>query len=87
MSDSQVAQVKSGLTALRKQVANNLEKQNVAKDDLKLVLGALDDVIDVVEKTVEAKNSNAALAAILDPGPLPSWPAQQLPTAPSWKRP
>ena len=67
ISDAQVAQVKSGLATLRKSVTKELENQNLAEDEVKLASRLLGDVIDVVEKTVEAKNSDAALAVMLDP--------------------
>ena len=67
MSDAQVAQIKSGLAALRKRVAKELENQSLAEDEVKLASQLLDDVIDVVEKTVKAKKTDAALALMLDP--------------------
>ncbi len=67
LTDADVAQAKSALAALRKSVTKELEKQGLAEAELKLASQLLGDVIDVLEKTAEAKKSDGGLAVLLDP--------------------
>jgi hypothetical protein len=68
MSDAEVAQLKGHLATARKSIAKELQKQNLADDELKLASQFLNDLLDVVEKNVEAKKTDIAMSLMLDPG-------------------
>ena len=67
LSDAQVAQARANLATLRKSIKNELGKQDLSKDDLTLASQLLGDMIDVLEKTVASKKTDAALSVVLDP--------------------
>jgi hypothetical protein len=67
IEDAEVAQIKSALATMRKSAVKGLENQGLTEDEVKLASQLLGDMIDVFEKTVEAKNTDAALSLMLDP--------------------
>jgi hypothetical protein len=66
-SDAQIAKMKTGMAALRRSAENGLKSQDIPKDKAKLAMQLLDDIISVVQKTIESKKSDAAMALKLDP--------------------
>jgi hypothetical protein len=67
LTDAQVAQAKSGLTSLRASVTKELGNQGLTEVQLKLAKQLFGDMIDVVEKTVDAKKADGAVSLMLDP--------------------
>ncbi len=67
LTDAQAAQAKIALSDARKQLAKGLEGKGLAGDQLKLALKLLGDVFDVLEKTIETKKTDAAIALVLRP--------------------
>ena len=66
-SDAQVAQAKASVATLRKSLAEELEKQGLSKDEVELTSRLIGDVLDVLEKTVEARNIDVGLAVLVAP--------------------
>lgn len=68
LSDNDVAQAKSALATLRKSATKELANQELGEEHVKLATKLLDDVIGVLEKTAEAKKTDAAMSLMLEPG-------------------
>ncbi|MEN6406371.1 MAG: hypothetical protein ABFC77_07865 [Thermoguttaceae bacterium] len=68
MSDAQAAQAKNSLADLRKSVVLELGKQGLAPNEVKLVSQLFGDVLTVLEKTVDTKKTDTAVAVTLEPG-------------------
>jgi hypothetical protein len=67
MSDAQVAQVKIGLSTFQRKAAKSLEQQGLGDEELKVAQQLLGDLLDVAQKTVDSKQTDSALAVMLDP--------------------
>lgn len=67
LTDAQVVQARGGLAALRSSVTKELENQGLSKAEVKLAKQLLGDLIDVVEKTIDGKKTDGAVALMLDP--------------------
>ena len=70
ISDVQVSQMKAGLAEARKSLPKELEKRHLSKDQIDLATQFLGDVVDVIEKTAEAKKTDAVLSVVLYPKAL-----------------
>jgi hypothetical protein len=69
-SDSDVAKIKMTLGDLRKRATDELDKQDLSEEQEKLATQVLTDLIDILEKTVEAKKTDGGVAVYLTPGEL-----------------
>jgi hypothetical protein len=67
LTDAQVAQANIALATLRKSSTEQLENLGLGEAQAKLASRLLGDVLDIVQKTVAAKKTDAALAVMLDP--------------------
>jgi hypothetical protein len=70
LTDADVARAKSALADLRKRAVKELENQGLSEDEVKLAAQLLGDVFDVLQKTVESKQSDGGLMLMLDPAAL-----------------
>ncbi|MEN6556945.1 MAG: hypothetical protein ABFC54_02070 [Thermoguttaceae bacterium] len=68
LNDAQAAQTKKSLADLRKSVAEEIGKQGLAPNEVKLVSQLFGDVLTVLEKTVDTKKTDTAVAVTLEPG-------------------
>lgn len=67
LGDSDVAQAKAGLATLRSSATKELANQELTEEQVELATKLLDDVIGVLEKTVDGKKIDAAASLLLDP--------------------
>lgn len=67
MADSDVAQAKSGLAALRQSMVAWLGEQDISEQDFKAVSTLLDSVVECLNKTVETKKTDSGMSLLLDP--------------------
>ena len=67
MSDAQVTQALGGLGALRKSAVTGLDNQGLTEDEVKLASRLLNNMIDVMEKTIEARKTDLAASLVLTP--------------------
>jgi hypothetical protein len=66
LTDADVAQAKENLATLRKSAGKNLADQGLSVDELKLATQLIGDVLDVLEKTVDAKKKDGGMSLLLD---------------------
>jgi hypothetical protein len=67
LSDTQLAQARNTLATLRKSIMKELENQHLTDDEAKLASQLLGNIVDVVQKTLETKKTDAAMTIVLDP--------------------
>jgi hypothetical protein len=67
LSDSDVAQLKSYVAIIRDKTIKDLKDQGLSDEEQKLATQILGDVLDVVQKTIDNKKSDAAVALLLKP--------------------
>ncbi len=67
LSDADVAEAKTSLETGKKSIVAELEKQGLSEGEVKLASQLIGDVVDVLQKTLEAKKSDGGLAVILEP--------------------
>lgn len=67
MSDAQVTQTLAGLETLRKSAVTGLDNQGLTEDEVKLASRLLNNMIDVMEKTIEARKTDLAASLVLEP--------------------
>ncbi|MCE5266621.1 MAG: hypothetical protein LLG00_01875 [Planctomycetaceae bacterium] len=66
-TDADVAQAKEKLAMLRKTAKTKLADQGFSDDELKVANKLVDELLEVCEKTVEAKKKDGAVTVLLDP--------------------
>ncbi len=68
LNDAQVAQIKAAVASMRESLPKELEKQQrLSPDQVKLASQFLGQVLDAIQRTAEAKQTDAGLALVLDP--------------------
>jgi hypothetical protein len=70
LADSDVAQAKTSIANLRATALRELKNQGLSADELKLATQLLSDMLDVLQKTVEAKTLDGGMVLLLKPGSL-----------------
>ncbi len=70
LSDSDVTQAKDSIASIRVAALSELKNQGLSADELTLATQLLNDLIDVLEKTIEGKKADGGLALVLKPGAL-----------------
>jgi hypothetical protein len=70
LSDADAAWAKDLLAVMHKSFMSEINNQTLTEDQVKLIKGLADDVLDVLQKTVAAKHSDGGLAILLNPGAL-----------------
>ncbi len=66
LTDVQAAQISGALADLRKSAAKHLAKQSFSAVEVKSASRFLDNLLDVLQKTVKNKQTDAALSLVLD---------------------
>lgn len=67
ISDEDVARAKSSLDAIRASAQEELKNQELTKEQLELAAGVLNELFEVVEKSIELKKTDYGLAVVLEP--------------------
>jgi len=69
-SETDAAQAKESLTFFREKLRNNLQSQNLDEEEARVLNRFLDEVFDVLIKTIESRKSDVGMALYLEPGAL-----------------
>jgi len=64
--DTDVAQAKSTIANIRKTAVTELDNQGLSANDVQLATRLINDLLDVVEKTIEGKKSDGGAVLLLD---------------------
>ena len=67
MGEAQVTQALDGLESLRKSAVKGLDNQGLTEEEVKLASRLFNNVIDVMQKTIEARKTDMAASLVLDP--------------------
>ena len=67
-ADADVAWAKDLMAVMHKSFLAEMENQGLSEDQLKLAKEMADDVLDVLQKTIESKKSDGGLAVLMEPG-------------------
>ena len=86
LTDAQAGQITGALADLRKSAAQHAAKQGFSESAVKSVSRFLDNLVNVLQKTVKTKKTDVALSLMLDSAAATLLAAQRSPTAPSWIR-
>jgi hypothetical protein len=70
LDDNDVKQAKTSFGVVRTQVANNLEQSGLPKEQIQLAKQVVEDLFQVLEKTIEKKQLDCGAVLLLDPGAL-----------------
>ncbi|MEE8451508.1 MAG: hypothetical protein V3R99_06315 [Thermoguttaceae bacterium] len=67
-SDVQVAQLKETLAQRRTTALKEIENQDLSEDDVAIVKGLLNDLLDVADATIDGRKMDAGMVVMLQPG-------------------
>jgi hypothetical protein len=67
INDADAAQAKTMLTTFHQSFIGAIESQGLSDDQLALAKQAADDVLDVLQKTIDSKKNDGGLALVLEP--------------------
>ena len=67
LSDVEVAQAKSSIGTVRQTALESLKEEGLSEAELELATGLLNDVLDVVEQTLDAKKVDGGVVVMLEP--------------------
>jgi hypothetical protein len=67
ISDADAAKAKTMLTTVHRSFVGEIENQGLSDDQLALAKQAADDVLDVLQKTIDSKKNDGGMALVLEP--------------------
>ncbi len=70
LSDADVAQAKSNIADVRTIALAGLKEEGLSDEELELATGLINDLLDVLDKSIESKKVDLGIVLTLDPGAI-----------------